>query len=424
MKPLVLGILLALTSALGAQELSYDQLAAMATKTVVETFLLCPDIQPDKTSGRNAGITLAEGPSDPAAAALSLWFRQQLLEPGRMEDGITIASVLIDKKNGYLRIEGTQDGGRAFNLVFVYFEDSQKHRLPALTFHTEAREDTADHLRFYRLEGNAWKVLPRSQLFPEFSTQSLVPFVGTGDASNVIWVADLPRYGTTVRFLPRTLSDYDDVSEDAKAYRNRVEGYALECSWNKAAARFEAPKPAVANPADVPQTKAVAADFFPLLRPDLEGARRLRDQWRANKANPADDFEYRGGGAEASRIHLKILGQYRGLPLVAELDSFQDEAELSLWLYHPDSGLREPSGLRDLLETTDYAKFYKASRKAEANAAQRLVLQYGLDSGHPGVTVRLDTSHWADNPDPDFRLVFVWDEKSGGFLKTARPDHD
>jgi len=414
---LVLGFL-SLSAGLVAKDLNYDQVDALATKTVVDYFLLCPDIVPVVDDrGETANFQLGD-PDDRSLAQVKndLGFRRRLLSPGRVGPGVTVKSVTVDLRNAYLKIDGTRTG-RPFSLVFVYFENAKKQRIPALTFHAEASGDTEDSLRLYDLEADFWQALPRSQVLPEFSTQPLAPYIGTGDDSDVAWVAELPRYGTTVRFLPQKAGYfYEESSDEAQAYLRKVIGYALECSWNKALARFDAPRAALADKGVIPRGTPSAADYYALRNPGDPEARMARDLWTAQNPKLPRYFEHRGNDSEGTRF--RILGHYHGLPLVAELRWVQDNTELMLWLYHADSGLMEPSGL-SVQSGVDFAEFYAAQNKAEGAQGQRLGLQYALALRRPGILVRLDPSHGAENLDPDFHLYFEWDDGKSVFVKTA-----
>ena len=419
-----------LASGIWADPRTYDEVSAVPQKTVVDFFLLCPDLgiqrSPDPSLFEVA-LGAPEG-GDPAQRGRDFLFRQKLLTKGQVAPGLKVTSVLVDQKNAYIKIEGVHRDRYPFSLVFVYFENAQKARIPALTYHYEAMEEETDFHRFYDLSGGSWQPIPNDKLFGEISEKLLIPYAGTGDASNIAWALELPQYGTTVRFLPRQAAFEGDTSLD---YLARLEKYALECSWNKTQARFDAAKPVWADKTDVPKGKPQAADLLPLLPgqslEDLglaadSGLRKARDQWKAQKTNPADYFHVDGNpDLGHTSVSLKLLGQYQGLPLVAQVSDNEQIHELFLWVYHPESGLLEPSSL---LHVTG-KDFYQGVRKSEVPSSWTMGHMsdvYAVSAEEPGVSVSLDTWHDQDLQEfpPDFELTFVWDDKKQSFVKTEK----
>lgn len=404
---------LLLTAALSAQP---------EPSSVVDLFLRCPDVGTRSQEGQK-GVEVALGDPhdrDPARRDRDSAFRQRLLVKGEAAPGVRVTSVVIDPRNGYLRVDGVHEGLHPpypFRLVFVYFENARKDKIPALSFHYEAMEEDDDFHRFYAGAGD-WRVVPDRELFDAVSEKPLVPYLGAGDTSNVTWALELPQYGTTVRFLPRQAS-LDGVSE-SDAYLTRLEPYALEYPWIPAEARFGPVQPARADQTDVPGGKAGAADFYPLLHPGDE-ARRLRDRWKASP-HPADFFEARGDPDHGnSGTWLKVLGRYRGLPLVAEVDWEEQTYDFSLWLYHAE-GLMEPS---HLLQVTG-KDFYAPARQAQVPPSWTMGHMsdvYTLDAYKPGVSVILDTWHNPDLQDflPDYDIELVWDNAQQTFTKVLTP---
>lgn len=182
----------------------YDQIASVANKTVVDYFLLCPDIiakAGDHGHLGRLGLAAEDDTLDTKGADLA--FRKGLLVKGGEAPGIVVTSVIVDVANAYIRIYGTNPGNYEFSLVFVYFERADKSRIPALTYHDTATGEVDDTHIFFDLRTGSWKPIPDVRILPPISEEALIPYAGSGDASNTAWALDLPRFGTTIRFLPR-----------------------------------------------------------------------------------------------------------------------------------------------------------------------------------------------------------------------------
>jgi hypothetical protein len=443
---------LALTLALGASlaaqvsdPRSYKQIAATEKKTVVDYFLLCPAIVQWRFAGAGSPtkIGIAREARDFDASEKALAFRKSLLAVGGSDRGPRVSSVVVDQKNAYIRIDGVHQGLYAFSLVFVYFDRADKTAIPALTYHYTETEEIDDRHFFYDVRGGSWRPLPDESILPRISDAPLAPYAGPGDTSSTSWVLELPRYGTTIRFLPvRPFVEGEGAPEFAKgdAHLGSLRPYALECAWDKAQARFRAAAPALADKADIPKGAPVAADYFGLLRlpnamdlaltDDLR--RAARDAWKTSpkgqKLLGPNYFEWSVNEEIGDvGVQVAVLGAYKGLPLIGEVDRCGEVYSFGTFLYHADSGLLERAELISY-ETKD---FYKPSRKAQATAAfgdaPPILCSIGLERDAPAFSFSplysairyVDAKGAPKELAPDYRLNFRWDDGAGRFVATT-----
>jgi hypothetical protein len=431
-------------AAQGADARTYKQIAAAEKKTIVDYFLLCPAIvlrqNPEIPDSGEMIVTIAPL-RDFDASEKALTFRKSLLAPRRMDRGPEVTSVVVDQKNAYIKIDGVHRGHYPFSLVFAYFDRADKTAIPALSYYCTEMEYIGNQHSFYDIRGGEWKPIPDEAILPAISEAPLVPYVGTGNSSTTNWALELPRYGTTIRFLPvRPYVEADDETWKADAYLDKLKPYALECAWDKAGARFKAPVPALADKADIPKGAPVAADYFGLLRlpnaMDLmltdELRRSARNTWKTSpngqKFFGPNFFEWSGNEEIGDvSVQVGILGSCKGLPLVGEVDRCGEIYNFNTFLYHADSGIFEK------LDLISYATkdFYKPSRKAKASSIfgddPPILCGVGLDREAPilGFTPLFSAVRYEDAKGepkefaPDYRLSFRWDDKAGRFAMTT-----
>lgn len=417
---------------------SYDQIAGSANKTVVDYFLLCPAIiLKTYTPGQPAELAIARDEDRLDTKGADLAFRKSLLVTGGQAPNLVVSSVMVDQKNAYIRIEGNHQGRWTFDMVFVYFERADKSRIPALTYHYTGMEDIEDYHLFFDIRDGLWKTIPDDQILPPISEKALFPYVGSGDASTTTWILDdLPRYGTTIRFSPRRQSlegEGDPKLAAADSFLERLLPYAFDCAWDKTQAKFTAPKPVLADQTDIPKGKATAADIFVLLSPPGQGSssgtqsrRKARDAWKASahdtKNGATDYFQWTMNPDEGNEgVRLKILGRYKGLPLIAEVDWQEEIYTFATLLYHADSGLLEHVDLIKL----SIKDFYKGSRASEAEGmwpGTDMPYQYSIGESDDAILVSLDA--WHDQSvgefPPDVTLSFRWNDQSASFEKSEQ----
>ena len=438
------GLVCALNSLLMAQELdtrTYDQIAAKANKTVVDYFLLCPSIiRKEWEPGLPAALWIADSDDKLDVKGADLEFRRQLLSKSVDTKGTAEKSVVIDIPNAYIKIEGFNHGKYEFTLVFVYFERADKSRIPALTYNFAAMESQNFYHAFFDIRDSSWKPIPDDQILPPITEKPLLPYVGEGDASTTQWyLDDLPRYGTTVRFrAARTVLVGEGAPTLAKAddYLDQLKAYALECAWDKSQARFQNPKPAMIDRTDLPKSDATAADMFVLLPencvPDLaissKDRRSARDAWKnashKTKDGESSFFEWdSGSGPDSCGVELKILGRYKGLPLVAIVEWAQEVFSLSVLGYHADSGLFERTSLLSYSAKDFYKEPHVSEAEKKLGTTYEMPCIFSMSEEGQDISAEPDLRH---NPDiaefpPDQNLSFRWDDMRGVFAKSAIP---
>ena len=342
----------------------------------------------------------------------------------------------MDLKNAYIDVEGNFNDGESFKLVFVYFARSDKSAIPALAFSTVGKEEDSRYYyyAFFDLRDGSWRQIPDEGILPQISVQPLVPYVGSGDTDCTYWAVELPRYGTTIRVLPilANLDEGQGSDEKATGYLEKLKPYALECAWDKANARFADPVPALADKADLPKGPPTAADYFGLLRLDnamdlmLDDTTRraARDAWKTSadgqKKYGPSYFEWTGGGDIGDvSVQVKILGSYKGLSLVGEVDRQAEIYNFHTYRYHADCGLLEPVDLISL-----FAKdFYKPSHQAKAKKlfGDQLSCSVDLRADEPTFSFRPDVNNGPPMQElpPDYDLDLRWDDKAGAFAKST-----
>ena len=444
MKPLFfILILLALCISLAAQirdPRTFEQIAAIHDKTIVDYFLLCPAIVQRTVAepGTPPKLVVATDESDFDLEGADLTFRKSLLTVGGSKLGPKVSSVLVDEKHAYIKIDGVNQGHYAFSLVFAFFDRADKSAIPALTFHYEEMESVEDRHAFFDLRGGSWKPIPDDAILPKISESPLLPYAGSGDTSSTAWALELPRYGTKIRFLPvRAFVEGAGDPQFAKGdeYLERLKPYALECSWDKGQARFKAPEPALAEMTDLSDGAPTAAGCFWFLRlpnsEDLgldEAARRAAcEEWKTSPKGQSkygtNFFEWVGGGELGDiNVRVRILGTYKGRPLVVEVDRQSQIYNFNTFLYHTDSGLLE----RVKLISFSAKDFYQPSRQAEARKAfgdEPFSCNVGLASDAPTLNFHpnRDNGPAMEELPPDYSLNFSWDDKTGAFVMTTEP---
>jgi hypothetical protein len=435
----IAGSLLALCISLAAQVAdprSYNQIAATEKKTVVDYFLLCPYIAPYAIARGGPFVIGLVEPSDRMAVKGSdLDFRKRLLTVGGdAPRGAVVKSVIVDVKNAYIRIDGAQLDAKPFSLVFVYFDRADKSRIPAVAYRYSMDDSVEDRHIFFDLSDNSWRPLPDGSILPRISDASLAPYAGSGDSSTTSWMLELPRYGTTIRFLPvRSSQKGRGTPEFARAdiHLDALKPYALECAWDKARARFMEALPALADKADIPKGAPVAADYFGLLRRqealdkmlDDSGRRAARDAWKTAPDGQAKHgpnyFEWVG---QDMKVQVAVLGSREGLPLVAVVAHPYSLYTYGTFLYHADSGLLEEASLMAF----SAEDFYMASRQARARAAygnESLICEAVISPDTLAIGLRLSDENDPPigNLPPDYSLDFRWDGEASTFVKTSRP---
>jgi hypothetical protein len=421
---------------------TYDQVAGADKKTVVDYFLLCPDLvfdtylsgHPDQ--GRD--VFLEDGQkAAPSETSANFEFRKALLVPGRDPDrDLDVESVVIDTANAFIHVTGqARKSHQHFQITFVYYERADKSRIPAIQFRNSEFEQESDQFAFYDLRGSSWRRMKNSEILPDFSLKDFPSMADQGSLiakySSAEWHVELPQHGTTLAVYPLDAADGDD---DYQTLADHWASYALYLAWDKGKAQFLPPVAGIRDKSLLPGKDATALDYYALLpqwafqdllagmdppKPEaVSGEERtlLKRQSRSphsrvGKSSPTHvEVDFAG---QTSSVTVGVLGTYRGEPLIA-LDTGGDADSVTLWIVHQATGVMEPldsllDGPLDSLKTFD--RFYR-----EHVETQNLRLAKTLTADNQ-IEVTLDTSHWADNPNPDFRFVLKW---NGTQFETAR----
>ena len=210
-------------------------------KTVVDYFLLCPNIGLDSNGDFNVNDNIA-----PRRGAFE--DRKNLLHKEFSTAGLSLKTVVVDIANGYINISG-EEGSLAFDLTFVYFDRQGKSGVPAYSFYSEGVEADSRECRFFELDGaNAWTEIT-GKILPALSLSDLEkgPQKNHGPYPDVGWDLTLPQKGTTVIASPTSATRPEDKQVEQLLHRT------LELLWDDTQGRFT--KGAVILPASSPAGK-------------------------------------------------------------------------------------------------------------------------------------------------------------------------
>jgi hypothetical protein len=220
---------------------TYDEALNDPKKTVVDYFLLCPNIGLDSDGLFNVHDNLA--PSRDAFED-----RKFLLHKEFSTKGLSLKTVVVDIANGYIDISGDQGG--AFDLTFVYFDRQGKSGIPAYGFYSDWDMDGASYdCTFFEMDGmNVWTPV-NSKILPALSLSDLEKGqqMNHGPYPDVGWSFTLPRKGTTVIASPTSASAPADKQVEQLLHRT------LELLWDNTQGLFK--KGAVVLPSASPAGK-------------------------------------------------------------------------------------------------------------------------------------------------------------------------
>jgi hypothetical protein len=213
---------------------TYDQALADPKKTVVDYFLLCPDIWLDSSGNFYVSPNTAAGRG-------AFEDRKNLLRKGFSTQGVSLDSVVVDLANAYISISGKTDF--AFALTFVFFDRQGKSDIPAYSYYSDGVEADSYECRFYELDSaNVWTDV----------TDKLVPALSLSDLENgsqkyhgaypeVDWVYILPQKGTTVLAFPHLTYHRGNDESPPPPVDNLIQNLLnrkLELLWDNKQGRF------------------------------------------------------------------------------------------------------------------------------------------------------------------------------------------
>ena len=219
---------------------TYDEALNDPKKTVVDYFLLCPDIGLDSNGDFNVNHNYASRRG-------AFEDRKNLLHKEFFTASLSLKTVVVDIANGYIDISG--DEGGAFDLTFVYFDRQGKSGVPAYGFYSDWGMGGASYeCRFFELDGaNAWTEIT-GKILPALSLSDLErgPLKNHGAYPDVGWDLTLPQKGTTVIASPT--SDTRPADKQVEQLFHRT----LELLWDNTQGRFT--KGAVLQPSPAADT--------------------------------------------------------------------------------------------------------------------------------------------------------------------------
>jgi hypothetical protein len=205
---------------------TYDEALNDPNKTVVDYFLLCPNIGLDSSGLFNVHDTIA-----PSREAFE--DRKFLLHKEFSTAGLSLKKVVVDITNGYIDISGDQGG--EFDLTFVYFDRQGKSGVPAYGFYSDWDMGGGSYeCSFFEMDGaNAWTNI-NSKVLPVLSLSDLEkgPQKNHGPYPEVGWSFTLPQKGTTVIASPTSSSAPADRQVEQLLHRT------LELLWDNTKGRF------------------------------------------------------------------------------------------------------------------------------------------------------------------------------------------
>jgi hypothetical protein len=220
------------------------EINAVKNKSVIDYFLLCPDIYFTESVDVAARIVVLnvkreKNTLSETDRANALRFRKGLIKHERLFEGIDLKECTVDVRNGYIKVSG-RHYARTFEISFTIFERPGKLPIPALTFHEDASDGAIGHWIFYDITGGQWKPLDETNFLPSFSLNNFKPLVSDKSIvlipkERIVWKLVLPRFGTTLKIVPDI--DFMEMSPDESNQLETLckpfENYVLECTWSK-----------------------------------------------------------------------------------------------------------------------------------------------------------------------------------------------
>ncbi len=206
---------------------SYAQVAARKPKTVIDYFLLCPDLTfssdiAESASGSSQGQFLMRK------------YALGLLSPDDEIDSLVhVTQRVIDEKNAFIGVEGWSPDTGHFTLQFAYYERLDKSRIPGWSLILETNGSGKFRPRylnaFYDLgpgERGPWTRIANNYILPQ-------------PPQSIEWQVEIPRFGTVTTFIPRPRPGELGPAVPVSAW---------EAAWDKTAGRFK-PTRQIARPA-------------------------------------------------------------------------------------------------------------------------------------------------------------------------------
>ena len=229
---------------------TYDQALNDPRKTVVEYFLLCPDIGLEDNGDFYVSPKIAPGRG-------AFEDRKNLLRKGFSTRSVSVDSAVVDIANAYISISGNENPF-LFTLTFVYFDRQGKSDIPAYSYYSDGINSAVVECRLYELSSaNAWNDVT-DKLLPTLSLSDLEDstWQHRGAYPEVDWEYTLPQKGTTVLASPHLIFHREDADSPrpVDAVVEELLKRKIELLWDNKQGRFR--RGTVLLPAPAPDTPA------------------------------------------------------------------------------------------------------------------------------------------------------------------------
>ncbi|HEU4557871.1 MAG TPA: hypothetical protein VFS20_08470 [Longimicrobium sp.] len=198
------------------------------------------------------GLAAGEAP----AQSVREWFAMAPCAAGVSLQAIAPRQVLVDDRNGYVRVSDLEAGELGIETTFAVFRKADGTRIFACHTVEVSHDRTGMHLAFYELRGGRLMEITR----PLVPRLTLADFLDPGTPSPTEKLGEatlrylLPRMGTTIRVEPQAFTSHEafiDTStprglvpaEEIDRFRRTVENRhyrAIELNWDRTRGVFTA----------------------------------------------------------------------------------------------------------------------------------------------------------------------------------------
>ena len=217
---------------------TYEQALKDPKRSVVDYFLLCPEIGMHD-DGR-FGFWPIDG-VDPAFFPIYFEKKKNLLQKGYSARELSVDSVIVDIADAYISIRGVSFSKR-YTLTFVFFDRQGKGDVPAYSYIEKGGERDSSSCNFFELDNdNVWKeaydkFLPRLWL----SDLDTGPKKPANEYPDVDWEFILPQKGTTIQAIPQMTEEMVSSGFNGSAYQmvRAFSNRSIELPWDRKQGMF------------------------------------------------------------------------------------------------------------------------------------------------------------------------------------------
>jgi len=426
---------------------TYAEINSGKNKNVVDYFLLCPDIffenAGDEYPPHMEVITpkvehskLSETASDNA-----LEFRKGLIKLNEINLKVKIGERIIDIKNGYIKITGSDIIARNFEITFTIFEQPGKI-IPALTYHSSATEDHFDDWVFYDISNNNWKPINEPNFLPLYSLSDFKAVISE-ESINMIpkerinWKLELPRYGTTVKIIPFLNYMELTLAESSKleSLYQQFENYVLECSWLQQSGRFSDPVMTLYDKTILPKSGNITASSAFIILPcnafnnftatisvnvrkDLLNKKKVETEGLIYEVNSVSmnfigvNISTKSPVPSNEELKIAFMGSSKNSDLFAVVARNEQSQDFKIWTIARDNGVATSSQIYPFPLKAD---FYKTI--SETNGKEPY-FSFTIDGS--SIKVEMDVWQSREEIEPDYYLIYKWNGSSWDVKKTAK----